>query len=51
MILCVGETLEEREANRTKEVVQEQLKPVVEVLKEADWRYASPTMVFPNRWC
>ncbi|RDX54354.1 triose phosphate isomerase [Polyporus arcularius HHB13444] len=37
VILCVGETLEEREANRTKEVVEEQLKPVVEVLKEADW--------------
>ena len=39
VILCVGETLEEREANRTKEVVEEQLKPVVEVLKEADWRF------------
>ncbi|RPD65405.1 triose phosphate isomerase [Lentinus tigrinus ALCF2SS1-7] len=37
VILCVGETLQEREANKTKEVVEEQLKPVVEVLKEADW--------------
>ncbi|KAI0701688.1 triose phosphate isomerase [Earliella scabrosa] len=37
VILCVGETLEEREANKTKEVVEDQLKPVIEVLKEADW--------------
>ena len=43
VILCVGETLEEREANRTKEVVEEQLKPVVEVLKEADWRFVIST--------
>ena len=38
VILCVGETLEEREAGKTKTVVEDQLKPVVEVLKEADWR-------------
>ncbi|EKM53210.1 uncharacterized protein PHACADRAFT_259404 [Phanerochaete carnosa HHB-10118-sp] len=37
VILCVGETLQEREANRTAEVVQEQLKPVVKLLKEEDW--------------
>ncbi|GJE92382.1 triosephosphate isomerase [Phanerochaete sordida] len=37
VILCVGETLQEREANRTAEVVQEQLKPVVKLLKDADW--------------
>ena len=38
VILCVGETLEEREANKTKEVVEAQLKPVVAALKESDWR-------------
>ncbi|KAI0795015.1 triose phosphate isomerase [Abortiporus biennis] len=37
VILCVGETLAEREANKTAEVVQSQLKPVVEILKEEDW--------------
>ena len=40
VILCVGETLEAREAGKTKAVVEDQFKPVVEVLKEADWRYA-----------
>jgi triosephosphate isomerase len=39
VILCIGETLEEREAGRTKEVCETQLKAVVDVLKEADWRY------------
>lgn len=37
VILCVGETLEERESGRTKQVVEEQLKPVVATLKEEDW--------------
>jgi len=37
VILCVGETLEEREANKTAQVVQEQLKPVIEALKPEDW--------------
>ena len=37
VILCVGETLKEREANQTKQVVEDQLKPVVEILKENDW--------------
>ncbi|KAH9925782.1 Triosephosphate isomerase [Fomitopsis serialis] len=37
VILCVGETLQEREANKTAEVVQAQLKPVVDTLKESDW--------------
>ncbi|OBZ78324.1 Triosephosphate isomerase [Grifola frondosa] len=39
IILCVGETLEEREAGKTAEIVESQLKPVVGVLKEADWRF------------
>lgn len=37
VILCIGETLQEREAGKTAEVCEEQLKAVVEVLKEADW--------------
>ncbi|KAI0635080.1 triose phosphate isomerase [Trametes polyzona] len=37
VILCVGETLEEREGGRTKAVVEAQLKPVVDVLKKEDW--------------
>ncbi|KAH9829853.1 Triosephosphate isomerase [Rhodofomes roseus] len=37
VILCVGETLQEREANKTAEVVQAQLKPVIDTLKESDW--------------
>ncbi|KAH9919475.1 triose phosphate isomerase [Epithele typhae] len=37
VILCVGETLEEREAGKTKQVVEAQLTPVVAALKEADW--------------
>ncbi|KAJ3481400.1 hypothetical protein NLI96_g7685 [Meripilus lineatus] len=38
VILCVGETLAEREAEKTAEVVQSQLKPVIDVLKEEDWK-------------
>ncbi|KAI0330658.1 triose phosphate isomerase [Cubamyces sp. BRFM 1775] len=37
VILCVGETLAEREAARTKEVVEAQLKPVVDTLTKDDW--------------
>jgi len=37
VILCVGETLQEREANQTAQVVQNQLKPVIEALTESDW--------------
>jgi len=37
VILCVGETLEEREAGKTAQIVQAQLGEVVKVLKEAEW--------------
>ncbi|KAF9044248.1 triose phosphate isomerase [Panaeolus papilionaceus] len=37
VILCIGETLAEREASKTKEVCQAQLKAVVDLLKEEDW--------------
>jgi len=37
IILCIGETLEQREAGKTSEVCEAQLKAVVDVTKEADW--------------
>jgi len=37
VILCIGETLEQRESGKTVEVCEEQLKAVVDVLKEFDW--------------
>ncbi|KAJ3759392.1 Triosephosphate isomerase [Lentinula raphanica] len=37
IILCIGETLKEREAGETAKVCEEQLKPVVALLKESDW--------------
>ncbi|KAI5994831.1 Triosephosphate isomerase [Pisolithus albus] len=37
VILCVGETLQEREAGNTTQVVESQLRAVVTVLKESDW--------------
>lgn len=47
VILCVGETLAEREAEKTTEVVDAQLQAVVDTLKDAAyWKYASPT--FPT---
>ena len=38
VILCVGETLQQREAGETAQVVEDQLKPVIDVLGESDWR-------------
>lgn len=37
IILCVGETLQERESGQTAQVVESQLKAVVSLLKESDW--------------
>ncbi|KAF8514780.1 Triosephosphate isomerase [Gautieria morchelliformis] len=37
VILCVGETLEQRETGKTAQVVQAQLGEVLKVLKESDW--------------
>jgi triosephosphate isomerase (TIM) len=39
IILCVGETLAEREAGRTQQVVEEQLQAVVAVLSPEDWKF------------
>lgn len=41
VILCIGETLEEREAGKCTEVIETQLKAVVKVTEESDWRYVS----------
>lgn len=38
VILCIGETLAQRESGETAKVVEEQLQAAVDVLKEADWR-------------
>jgi len=37
VILCVGETLAEREAGRTQQVVEEQLQAVITLLSPDDW--------------
>ncbi|KDR84858.1 hypothetical protein GALMADRAFT_233292 [Galerina marginata CBS 339.88] len=37
VILCIGETLEQREARQTGEVCEKQLEAVVDVTKDADW--------------
>ena len=37
VILCVGETLAQREAGETAAVVRAQLDPVVEVVKTEEW--------------
>ncbi|EEB89844.1 hypothetical protein MPER_12017 [Moniliophthora perniciosa FA553] len=37
IILCIGETLKEREAGETAKVCEAQLKPVIDLLKEQDW--------------
>ena len=41
VILCIGETLAEREAGKCTQVIETQLEAVVQVTKEADWRCAS----------
>jgi len=38
VILCIGETLAEREAGKCTEVIETQLQAVVKVTQEADWR-------------
>jgi len=37
VILCIGETLQEREAGRCTEIIETQLKAVVQLTKEDDW--------------
>ncbi|TFK67201.1 TPI protein [Pluteus cervinus] len=37
VILCIGETLDQREAGETAKVCESQLQAVVKVLKEEDW--------------
>ncbi|KAF5331465.1 hypothetical protein D9758_015487 [Tetrapyrgos nigripes] len=37
VILCIGETLAQREAGETAKVNEAQLEPVIDLLKESDW--------------
>jgi len=37
VILCIGETLAEREAGKCTQVIETQLEAVVQVIKEAEW--------------
>ena len=39
IILCIGETLKEREDGKTTQVVEVQLQAVIKVTKESDWRW------------
>ena len=41
VILCIGETLQERESGQTTKVVEAQLQAAVDLLKEGDWRLVS----------
>ena len=47
VILCIGETLTEREAGTTATVVQEQLVAVIKVTKKSDWRSAEIIVIIP----
>ncbi|KIL64681.1 hypothetical protein M378DRAFT_126192 [Amanita muscaria Koide BX008] len=50
VILCIGETLQEREAEKTTEVVETQLKAVVDVTKESDWRQVNIVIAYEPVW-
>ncbi|KAI0674215.1 triose phosphate isomerase [Trametes maxima] len=50
VILCVGETLAEREANRTKAVVEAQLAPVVAALSTAPADWARVVVAYEPVW-
>lgn len=41
VILCIGESLQERETGKTAEICKEQLKAVVDLLKESDWTFVA----------
>lgn len=47
VILCIGETLTEREAGTTATVVQEQLVAVIKVTKKSDWRSVEIIAIIP----
>lgn len=38
VVLCIGETLEEREADKTMAVCEGQVQAVIGTIKEADWK-------------
>lgn len=47
VIFCIGENLEERETNKTTEVVTRQIEALTKVISEADWKYVHSEP--PNR--
>ena len=49
IILCVGETLAEREAGRTQQVVEEQLQAAVARLSPEDWRFVTQMPLLSSR--
>lgn len=46
IILCIGETLAEREVGTTITVVEEQLAAVVSLLKQEEWRYGDASSAY-----
>ena len=53
VILCVGETLQEREKNKTTDVVEAQLQEAVALLNENDFRsvYSTNSIHLPSYNC
>lgn len=49
-IVCVGETLEQREANKTLQVIESQLSPVIKVLKDLDTSLRDVSFAYEPRW-
>ena len=47
VILCIGETLTEREAGTTSQVVQKQLEAVLKVTEKSDWRSVEINLIIP----
>jgi hypothetical protein len=47
VILCIGETLTEREAGTTSQVVQKQLEAVLKVTEKSDWRSVEINVIIP----
>jgi len=52
VIICVGETLQEREAGKTMDVVKEQLDPIIKLLKEEkhESEWANAVIAYEPVW-
>ena len=49
-IICVGESLEQREADKTFKVIKEQLSPVFKVLEDFDTSLGNVSFAYEPRW-